>query len=46
MTVTTRDRHTGIGEFTIRNSGNDSRFGKKNELYFRKFTTEKKKKRF
>ena len=43
MTVTTRDRHTGIGEFTIRNSGNDSRFGKKNELHFRKFTTEKKK---
>ena len=36
-------RHTGIGEFTIRNSGNDSRFGKKNELHFRKFTTEKNK---
>ena len=43
LTVTTSDRHTGIGEFTIRNSGNDSRFGKKNELHFRKFTTEKKK---
>ena len=43
LTVTTSDRHTGIGEFTIRNSRIDSRFGKKNELHFRKFTTEKNK---